>query len=668
MVHRPLDRQAPTVEPADAVLDGKLIPRPVHGLAPRPAWTAPLVKPAFIRDPAQTARAMLRAGVRVPVRFPTAVLRGSGRALVAWWRWVQAEEELATLLRTGTITPKDLKEIAELRKARRTSTIYTLGSSGAGGLILHATQGVGATLLAGFAGVLGLAAAGRRTDPAAALPGLPAVGSAEPSPDVAVTNEVLTDAFVAAGIIKAGQVVKLVSLPHHDGKALTVVAELPKGKTGAQVGETKAHAALASAFGVDVAQLDVERVKGNARLVSLWLSDDDPYDRPARRSPLVDAEAWDLWQPVPIGVDKRGRIVYLPLVFTSVLVGSMPRMGKTVYLRALAMAAALDPSARLFIWDGKGGKDFAPFKDLCHGYGKGVRGDTVERLVFALRGLVADMNDRYERLEEFDDDVCPDSKVTPEMTADPSLGMGFTVVILDEVQRYLEDPVWGEEITEALTDLAKVGPALGFVIILATQKPDAETIPDSLRGQLGTRIALRTMTYQASETILGTGTSKAGHNAADFALHHKGWALLRGAEDIDLGADVVTLHGYFANVPDARQVAARAAALRQAAGTLPGKVSAGRPDGRERIPALLADIADLADADAGPRLSTTGIIDKLGLDMSAKALGAQLARWGCPVDRQQINGREVRGPATADIRAAVHRITHGGPVETIRSA
>ena len=44
------------------------------------------------------------------------------------------------------------------------------------------------------------------------------------------------------------------------------------------------------------------------------------------------------------------------------LVGAIPRMGKTFAARLPAAAAALDPWVQLFVFDGKGGKDYQPFE------------------------------------------------------------------------------------------------------------------------------------------------------------------------------------------------------------------------------------------------------------------------------------------------------------------
>src|SRR5262249_43668434 len=97
-----------------------------------------------------------------------------------------------------------------------------------------------------------------------------------------------------------------------------------------------------------------------------------------------------------------------------------------------------------------------------------------------------------------------------------------------------EHPDHGRTILALLTDLAKVGPAVGIMLLLATQKPSSDVLPDDLRGQLGTRFALKVMTWQASDTILGAGTAKTGLDASRFLRTHKGVGILLGADDTDL--------------------------------------------------------------------------------------------------------------------------------------
>ncbi|GAB3292761.1 hypothetical protein [Parasphingorhabdus pacifica] len=217
--------------------------------------------------------------------------------------------------------------------------------------------------------------------------------------------------------------------------------DLPATRKAADV--VKNREALASALAVDEVQLVVERVRGrggHAGRVFLWVADEDPYAGPPVRFPLLEAEWWDAWRPIPFGVDARNRKVDLPLVWTSLLVGAIPRQGKTSAVRVPAAGLVLDPHTRLYVFDGKGGKDWEAAEAVAPRF---VCGDEIEHATAVrdhLVELVAEVQSRYSRMSKLDDDVCPESEITPAISRDSSLGMPLTSVIMDEVQVFLENP------------------------------------------------------------------------------------------------------------------------------------------------------------------------------------------------------------------------------------
>jgi S-DNA-T family DNA segregation ATPase FtsK/SpoIIIE len=189
--------------------------------------------------------------------------------------------------------------------------------------------------------------------------------------------------------------------------------------------------------------LRADGVRGNmahAGRVKVWIAVEDPCGTKPVPSPLAKAGSFDLWKPIPFGTDKRGRLVSLQLVWTSVLIGAIPRMGKTFAVRLIVAAAALDPRVRLMVWDGMPGKDHKAASAMAHRYGCGVRDAVVDGLVASLREAVVDMDRRFEKLAGLSDKECPDGKVTPAICARKDLDMPLTVIVIDEVQRYLEHP------------------------------------------------------------------------------------------------------------------------------------------------------------------------------------------------------------------------------------
>lgn len=639
-------------------------------------WTGPLV-PDWVRDPdvvkgvaKESAKGAGRAAARLPLRYTVASLRGYGRGTAAWWRWVTASREIEAAAKgQGGIS---LEKANATAGGRWKATGIMAGVLAVGEGLAFVAFGDVALWLPAAASSLPAAAAGWRPrralearEEAAAV-----VGARESSP--VLTVDVVTEAVRASGVLKKGQQLSFAGPPTRDRKAgaWEVVFDLPRGTKASAL--IAANEALASGLGKDEVEIDVSRVRGkggHAGRVRLWVADEDPYAREPIPSPLAEAESFDFWRPVPYGVDARGQQIDLPLIWTSLLVGAIPRMGKTYAARLLLAAALLDPYTQVHVWDGKGGKDARAAEVAAHRFGRGDAPATVARFADSLEDLERETQRRFDVLGDLDDEVCPEGKVTPAITRDPAMGMPLVLLWIDEGQVYLEDEENGKRILKSLTYLAKKAPAAGIMTVFATQKPDAEVMPDKFRGMFGTRFALKTMTWQASETILGQGTYKAGITSHTLMRRHKGVGILLGNDD-ESGLsddDVVTVATHLLGLAEFRDIAARGRELRIAAGTLSGDAAdEAAPAPVDRVPAVLRDMLELAGGRA--RVSSSEIIAALELETNATAFGRQLRRWGCPSGKETVDGAEVRGPATADVRAAVERIEGGGPVEIAEAA
>src|SRR5262249_42668865 len=183
--------------------------------------------------------------------------------------------------------------------------------------------------------------------------------------------------------------------------------------------------------------------------------------------------------------------------------------------------------------------------------------------------------------------------ITPQISRDPTLDMPITAIFIDEVQVPLEDrtPVTvhgkklpaGEYISELLTWLAKKGPAAGIVLVLATQRPDSQTIPSGLRAALGSRFALRVMDWRDSNIVPGEQMNTRGYDSSRLLPSHKGVGILRPDGETEAGADVlaITVRTYYMPNDDWRTICQRGRALREVTGTLTGHAT-----GTEPTPAL----------------------------------------------------------------------------------
>jgi len=428
----------------------------------------------------------------------------------------------------------------------------------------------------------------------------------------------------------------------------------------------------------------------------MWVADQDPYAAPPQRTPLLDVARWDAWRPVPFGRDARNRAITLALVWTSLLIGAIPRQGKTFTARLAAVGLILDAYTRLYVADFKAGKDWDAAAQVAHRFLAGDEPEDALALIDWLVELVSEVQGRYRRMRELDDATCPESKLTPAMSRDPSLDMPITAVIIDEVQVPLSDrtPIKlegkkitaGEYIAELLTWLAKKGPAAGIVLILATQRPDSKTIPSGLRAVLGSRFALRVMDWRDSNIVLGEQMNTRGYDSSRLLASHKGVGILRPDGDTEAGADVLalTVRTYYMPNQDWQNLCKRGRVLREQAGTLTGH-AAGRDsapvldhaavakaigagvagtaaaDDRDELPEPLASVVDYLgddlDEDGREFVPSAELAEALGLD--PLDLARAMADLECRPTRSRvpINGevRRVRGYLTADLRAAVER-------------
>lgn len=551
------------------------------------------VVPDIWRDPAHAVRlATERAKhwtkfhtVRLPLYAGRNLLwapRGLNRLIVAAWRWMTDHDSRVVLwdahqhaLQTGEwATYKQLRAAMDRRLGHRRLTVL-LGTAGLAGLGYLVLTNPLLMVPAVPVSVLALGYAGRPMD-------RPYFESAVVSAPEArkLTPDMVLQALWAAKLCKEtiGPEAPEFVAPgvYREGNGYGAIVDLPFGYTAEQA--IKRQTEIAAGLRVDDFRLFVEQVRGDrghAARVKLWIADSDPHTRKAQSSPLVKATKFDLWQEVPFGVDERGKHVAFPLVWTSVLIGSLPRVGKSNAMRVLLSGAALDPYTRLIVFDGKGGKDFAALEQVCHAFGAGEDDDVAGALVAQLTELQRDMRERYKRLRRLPDAVCPEGKVTPGLTRRRDLDMPLVVVAIDEFQVYLESRKYGKAIEELLTSLIKMGPAAGIILLCATQRPSSKIMETDFRDVFGTRFAMRVTTREFSEMILGSGAYKSGLDASKFLKEHRGVGILRGTDDGELADQGGrTVHAYVMDLVEFSTVCKRARALREGAGTLTG-VAAG---------------------------------------------------------------------------------------------
>jgi S-DNA-T family DNA segregation ATPase FtsK/SpoIIIE len=699
------------VIPADPVLDGELIDDTQSGRQQHRRvaswWQRSPRVPAVLKTRAHAVQAAKDTAVIMicaPWRFVSAAGRGTALAARAWRHWVTVRDyrEAAELSEKLADKYVEIRELTLLRW-RVTGAVSGLGTAGIA--VADMLYGSMVLWITGLVGAAVLAISGRRKD---GSPGRRAVLAGPRSLSWTMDPQILVDAFRDAKLIGKDETLRLVERAHRIGQGWAITIDLPATRKATDV--IKNREALASALAVDEVQLLVERVRGNrghAGRVAMWVADSDPYATPPTRTPLMDVACWDAWRPVPFGRDARDRRISLPLVWTSLLVGAIPRQGKTFAARLAAAGMILDAFTRLYIADFKAGKDWDAAATVAHRFLSGDEPADVLALAAWLVELVTEVQGRYRRMRELDNEICPESKVTPAMSRDTALNMPITGVFIDEVQVPLEErtPIKihgktvpaGEYIGELLTWLAKKGPAAGIVLVLATQRPDTKTIPSSLRAVLGSRFALRVMDWRDSNIILGEQMNTRGWDSSRLLPSHKGVGILRPDGDTAAGADVLAIMVRTDYMPnnDWATLCQRGRALRASAGTLTGHaigaastlaldpatvadvIGASQITAKEEpspvcdLPEPLASVTEYlgGDLDDGRRefIPTAELVTALGIDRAS--LSRQLTELGCRPTRERIPAedgtlRQVRGYLVADIRTAAEAIRDGRLTDT----
>ncbi|MBV9160755.1 MAG: cell division protein FtsK [Pseudonocardiales bacterium] len=688
------------VIPADPVLDGELIddnerPAGQHERYRPVSWwqRAPRV-PAALKSRAHAAQAAKDAAVivaRSPWRFVAATARGTVLAVRAWRRWVTVHDYREAAEQSEKLADKYV-EIRELTLLRWRVTGALAGTGTAGVAVADMLYGSRMLWITATISSTVLAITGRRKD---GSPGRRAVLAGPRSLTWTMDPQILVDAFRDAKLIGKDETLRLVERASRVGAGWAITVDLPATRKATDV--IKNREALASALAVDEVQLLVERVRGNgghAGRVAMWVADADPYATPPLSTPLLDVACWDAWRPVPFGRDARDRPISLPLVWTSLLVGAIPRQGKTFATRLAAAGLILDPHTRLYVADFKAGKDWDAAAQVAHRFLSGDETIHVLTLAAWLVELVTEVQGRYRRMRDLDNDICPESKITPAMSRDPALNMPITGIFIDEVQVPLEErtPIEvhnktipaGQYIGELLTWLAKKGPAAGIVLVLATQRPDSKTIPSALRAVLGSRFALRVMDWRDSNIILGEQMNTRGWDSSRLLPSHKGVGILRPDGETVAGADALAMMVRTDYMPnnDWTTLCERGRELREAAGTLTGhaigtattpaldpatvahviggSLTTDEEPPAQELPEPLASVVDYlgADLDDGGRefIPTAELVDALAVEPTA--FGRQMGELGCRPRRGQVTTedgatRQARGYLTADIRTAI---------------
>ncbi|SFP66661.1 DNA segregation ATPase FtsK/SpoIIIE, S-DNA-T family [Actinomadura madurae] len=534
-----------------------------------------------------TARIPLYS-LRLAMRSP----RGLWRVAAGTWRWTFDMD--ARPLRTHAIDRRNdeayLKLMSERNDRVRARLMVTAaGAAGTGLAAMSVAAAGGVTQTAVLAALVFLLGwIGTPTD--RRILDTAVVSTKAPK----LTSEIVVRALAALGnaeinkaVGKGGSGITFPAPITRDGPGWRAEVDLPYGVTATDIMERRDRLASGLRRPLGCVWPEPAHDQHAGRLV-LWVGDQDMNQvRPPVWPLAKTGAAADVFKPFPFGTDQRGRPVTLTLMYANMLIGAMPGAGKTFALKVPLLAAALDPTAQLRVFELKGTGDLDFAEKVAHHYGSGPDDTTIGECLASLREVYTDLEKRAKTLARLPKDVRPENKVTPQLAASTSHGLGPLVFVIDECQELFSHPEHGKEAGELATAIIKRGRALGVILLLATQRPDKASLPTGISANVGIRFCLRVMGQTENDMILGTSMYQNGIRATTFTKRDRGIGYLAGETDTPQ-----IVRGYYLDGPTADRLADRARAARKAAGTLTGYAA-----GEDTTPAegdgssLLDDIA-----------------------------------------------------------------------------
>lgn len=521
---------------------------------------------------------------KTAVYAPWGVLLFAGRQLR--WMW---HPELTQLVQTAATRndldqgPRIARQVSEARKARAWMLLGELVAVAVATVLLVLLAPAWAAWLVAVAAALVFARIGRPD-------GKPIIQHVTVGKKLTrLTQEMVRDALISlrlTGLKARGDV----SFPppgvHRDGPGWLARFELPPGLVASDVMDKRER--LAGALRLATDQVWLEVGPEHSAQVDLWVG----YQRASK----MGAPEWALarpdartsiFDPHPFATDARQRPIDIILSERNILLGGQPGSGKSFGARTLATIAGLDPTCELKIAEFKGVGDFLDMEPLCTDYACGVDEEAFDIGEALVDWLLAECERRGTRIKKLRmAGELPNGAITPDIAARKGSGLHPLVVLIDEFHELL---LARKGVADKIERILRRGRALGIILVLATQIPDANSIPTGITKMVSVRICFSVGDWQANDQILGTGSYKRGHSAIMFRPgYDSGWAVTQGLE-----RPGQTVKTYFP-MPEVR------AAIVERMRVLRGGTVVGRREERVKARNMLHDVRQcMRDGEAG---------------------------------------------------------------------
>lgn len=405
---------------------------------------------------------------------------------------------------------------------------------------------------------------------------------------VKLTSDMVVRALSSMGIAALAAKDAVITFPapiQRDGEGWRAEVDLPHGTTASEV--IKARSKLASGLrrplGCVWPEGDPSVHEG--RLI-LWVGDRDLAKNGYVRWPLAVKGRHDFFERAPFGQDPRGRPVTVPSFQHNILAGGLPGQGKTSAARVLTSADALDPTVELWIHELKGTGDLDAFECVSHRFVSGCMDEDIAYAAKSLRMLRAEVMRRAAALKLLPKDLCPDKMLTREIADKRSLRLWPLSCVIDECQNAFSHPDYGKQAGEDAEFVIRMGRALAVKLTLLTQRPDKDSLPTGVSGNVSIRFCLHVAGQVENDMILGTSSYQNGLRATILRPEiDAGIGYLKGTAPTPVVVKVAYL-----NQDATIRIAERARVMREKAGTLSGVAVGEMEDDRFEVASLLDDL------------------------------------------------------------------------------
>jgi S-DNA-T family DNA segregation ATPase FtsK/SpoIIIE len=205
-----------------------------------------------------------------------------------------------------------------------------------------------------------------------------------------------------------------------------------------------------------------------------------------------------------IGEGEGGEVIRGDLADGStchLLVGGQTGSGKSVLLRGIVSSLCHfhPPSAIRFTLVDPKRVTFGAFVAGIQAHLAGPILYDVEALLPELDDLAIEMENRYDKFEKAKVQSIDDyNEIGAEQLA-------RRVVVVDEFQDLIAGRATRQAFLDAVKRLGAMARAAGIHLILATQRPDRNTVPGEIKANLGGKIALKVQAAVNSRIILDQG-------------------------------------------------------------------------------------------------------------------------------------------------------------------